>query len=165
MILLAHRCYTAPQIAHVVLLSEDTMCVLKRFMAGGLADVFSEQVRATVARSTLRGCVAMMIADNLMLRTAQSSRLVCRLLTELSGQMYLIYTHAFDPNANGTLLALAVSRPAVTHNHQRRDFESLLADVKSTLTRLPRPLVTCYVNSAVWQAPDIRSPQSQTAAT
>ena len=85
--MLAHRCYTVPQIARVVLLSEDTMCVLKRFMVEGLADVFSEQVCATVARLTLHGCVAMIIADKLMVRTDQSSRLVCRLLTELSGQV------------------------------------------------------------------------------
>jgi ABC-type enterobactin transport system permease subunit len=70
------------------------MCVLKRFMAGGLADVFSEQVCATVARSTLRGCVAMISVDNLTVHIDQSSRLMCRLLTELSGQVYLIYTHA-----------------------------------------------------------------------
>ena len=39
MILLAQRGYTIPQIARVVLRSEDTVHVLKRFSPGGLADV------------------------------------------------------------------------------------------------------------------------------
>ena len=39
MILLAQRGYTTPQIARVVLRSEDTVHVLKRFSPGELADV------------------------------------------------------------------------------------------------------------------------------
>ena len=57
-------------------------------------------MRAAVARSTSRGHVAIIIADNLKTYTAQGSLLVRSMLTELSGQLYLVYTPAYDPDAN-----------------------------------------------------------------
>src|SRR5947208_6536604 len=89
------------------------------------------QVRAAMARSKARGRVAMIIADNLKTHTAQGSLLVRRMLTELSDQLYLVYTPAYDPDANRIEWLWRISRRVVTHNHQRRDFEALLADVET----------------------------------
>src|ERR1700681_4186489 len=62
-----------------------------RVAPGRTADVFCEQVRAAVARSTSRGRVALVIADNLKAHTAAGSLLVRSMLTELKGQLYLVY--------------------------------------------------------------------------
>jgi hypothetical protein len=67
---------------------------------------------AAVARSTARERVAMIIADNLKTHTAQGSLLVRRMLTELSDQLYLVYTPAYDPDASGTLVEVRASRAA-----------------------------------------------------
>jgi hypothetical protein len=71
-----------------------------RIATGRTADVFCEQVRAAVARSKARGRVAIIIADNLKTHTAQGSLLVRSMLTELSTQLFLVYTPAYDPDAN-----------------------------------------------------------------
>src|SRR5437763_5413677 len=71
-----------------------------RIAIGRTADVFCEQVRAVVARSKARGRVAMIIADNLKTHTAHGSLLVRGLLTELSTQLFLVYTSGYDPDAN-----------------------------------------------------------------
>jgi len=72
------------------------------------------QVRAAVDRSKARGRVAMIIADNLKTHTAPGSLLVRSMLTELSAHLSLVYTPAYDPDANGTLVALAHLSP---HRH------------------------------------------------
>jgi hypothetical protein len=54
------------------------------------ADVFCDQVRAAVARSRLRGRVAILITDNLKTHTSQGSLLVRGVLTELSDQHFLV---------------------------------------------------------------------------
>jgi hypothetical protein len=77
MIVLAQLGHTAPHIAIMVLRSEDT-----------------------VARSQAGGRVAIIIADNLKTHTAEGSLLVRRMLTELSDQLSLVYTPAYDPDAN-----------------------------------------------------------------
>jgi len=71
-----------------------------RIATGRTAEVFCEQVRAAVARSTTRGRVAIIIADNLKTHTAQGSLLVRSMLSELSSQLSLVYTPAYDPDAN-----------------------------------------------------------------
>ena len=73
------------------------------------------------------------------------------MLTELSGQLYLVYTPAYDPNANRIEWLWRISRRVVTHNHQRRDFESLLAD--DLLRHIGSPF-----------APDKEATQPQTTA-
>src|SRR5256886_12646454 len=71
-----------------------------RIATGRTADVFCDQVRAAVARSKARGRVAIIIADNLKTHTAQGSLLVRSMLSELSDQLSLVYTPAYDPDAN-----------------------------------------------------------------
>ena len=108
------------------------------------ADVFCEQVRASVTRSKARGRVAIIITDNLKTYTAQGSLLVRNLLTELSDQPSLVYTPAYDPDANRIGWLWHISLRSVTHNHHRSDFESRLCDGRThfeTLSHTPDDLL------------------------
>src|SRR5438445_1980923 len=107
-----------------------------RLAPGRTTDVFCEQVRAAVARSKQRGRVAIVIADNLKTHTSAGSLLVRSMLTELKEQLYLVYTPAYDPDANRIEWLWRISRRVVTHNHQRSDFDRLLADVDTHLQAL-----------------------------
>ena len=101
-----------------------------RLAPGRTAAAFCEQVRAAVARSRARGRVAIVVADNLRTHTAAGSKLVRQLLAELQGQLYLVYTPAYDPDANRIEWLWRWTRRAVTHNHQRRLFDALQADLR-----------------------------------
>jgi DDE superfamily endonuclease len=102
-----------------------------RLAPGRTAAAFCTQVRAAVARSQARGRVAIVIADNLRTHTAAGSTLVRQLLAELEGRLHVVYTPAYDPDANRIEWLWRVSRRAVTHNHQRRDFATLCADAEA----------------------------------
>jgi transposase len=135
-----------------------------RIAPGRTADVFCEQVRAAVAHSKERGHVTIIITDNLKTQTAQGSLLVRNMLTELSDQLSLVYTPAYDPDANRIEWLWRISRRIVTHNHQRRDIESLLADARKhfeTLARTPGDLLR-HIGSPF--APDKRPIRSQALA-
>jgi transposase len=71
------------------------------------------------------------ITDNLKTHTSAGSLLVRSMLTELKECLYLVYTPAYDPDANRIESLWRVSRRVVTHNHQRSDFALLLADVET----------------------------------
>ncbi len=104
------------------------------------ADVFCQQVRSAVARSTQRGRVAIVIADNLKTHTPAGSLLVRSMLTELKEHLRLVYIPAYDPDANRIEWLWRVSRGVVTHNHHRSTFELLLTDLEThfqTLARTP----------------------------
>ncbi len=98
---------------------------------GRTAGPFCEQLAGAVARSQARGRVAIVIADNLGTHTPAGSRLVRQVLAACQGALYLVYTPAYDPEANPIEWLWRVTRRAVTHNHQRRDMESLMADAQS----------------------------------
>jgi transposase len=135
-----------------------------RIATGRTADVFCEQLRAAVARSKERGRVAIVITDNLKTHTPQGSLLVRSMLTELSDQLHLVYTPAYDPDANRIEWLWRISRRIVTHNHHRCDFESLLADARThfeSLVHTPDGLLR-HIGSPF--APDTRPPRSQTRA-
>jgi hypothetical protein len=107
-----------------------------RLAAGRTADVFCDQVRAAVARSQARDRVAIVIADNAGTHTAAGSKLVQQLLSELTDQVQLVYTPAYDPDANRIEWLWRVSRRVVTHNHQRRDLATLGADAAAHFQHL-----------------------------
>lgn len=83
-----------------------------------------------MARSKQRGHVAIVIADNLKAHTPAGSLLVRSLLSEFKDYLYLVYTPAYDPDANRIEWLWRVSRWVVTHNHHRSTFELLLADTE-----------------------------------
>lgn len=101
-----------------------------RLAPGRTAAVFCAQVRAAVTRSQARGRVAIVIADNLRTHTVAGSRLVRQMLDELQGQLYLVYTPAYDPDANRIEWLWRISRRAVTHNHRRDTWDELQADIE-----------------------------------
>ena len=108
--------------------------------------------------------MAIIITDNLKTHTAQGSLLVRSMLTELSDRLSLVYTPAYDPDANRIEWLWRISRRIVTHNHHRSDFESLLADARThfeSLTHTPDALLR-RIGSPF--APDKRSTQSQERA-
>jgi hypothetical protein len=71
-----------------------------RVAPGRTAEVFCDQVRAAVARSKRRERIALVMTDNLKTHTSAGSLLVRSMLTELKEHLYLVYTPAYDPDAN-----------------------------------------------------------------
>jgi transposase len=102
------------------------------------ADLFAEQLRAAIARSRPRGRVAIVLADNLRTHTPRGSLLVRRLLAEARDHLRLVYTPAYDPDANRIEWLWRIVRHAVTHNHQREDFDLLLTDLWTEFAALAR---------------------------
>ena len=100
-----------------------------RFAPGRTAEVFCAQVRAAVARSRTQGRQALVIADNLRTHTPAGSKLGRQMLTELQDHLRIIYTPAYDPDANRIEWLWRWSRRDVTHNHQRTTFATLLEDI------------------------------------
>jgi hypothetical protein len=95
---------------------------------GRRAAPFCAQLRRAVARSQARGRVALVVLDNLSIHTPHGSRLVRALLAELRGQLVLVYTPAYDPEANRIEWLWRALRRAVTHTHTREALDPLLAD-------------------------------------
>jgi DDE superfamily endonuclease len=100
-----------------------------RLAPGRTADVFCAQVRAAVARSRTRDRRAIVIVDNLRTHTPAGSKRVRQMLTELHDHLRIIYTPAYDPDANRIEWLWRWSRREVTHNHQRTTFAVLLEDI------------------------------------
>jgi len=100
------------------------------------ADLFRDQLRAAWERSRKRGRVAIVIADNLRTHTPRGSLLVRELLAEAGGQLRLVYTPAYDPDANRIEWLWRPVRRAVTHNHHRTDFDTLLTDLRTEFDAL-----------------------------
>jgi len=71
------------------------------------------------------------IVDNLRTHTPAGSKLVRQMLAELQDHLRLIYTPAYDPDANRIEWLWRWSRREVTHNHQRTTFAALLADIQA----------------------------------
>jgi DDE superfamily endonuclease len=86
------------------------------------------QLRRAVARSRSRGRIAMVILDNLGIHTPKGSRLLRELLAELGGDLVLVYTPTYDPDANRIEWLWRALRRTVTHTHQRQRLEDLVAD-------------------------------------
>ncbi|HEY7418694.1 MAG TPA: transposase [Ktedonobacteraceae bacterium] len=135
-----------------------------RVALGRTADVFCRQVRAAVARSQQRGRVAIVMADNLRTHTSTGSLLVRSMFVELKEHLRLVYTPAYDPDANRIEWLWRVSRRVVTHNHHRRTFDLLFADLEvhfQTLARSPAEVLR-HIGSPF--APDKETPLPLTYA-
>ena len=100
------------------------------------AALFCDQLRAALARSRQRGRVAIVLADNLRTHTPRGSRLVRALLAEAGGDLRLVYTPAYDPEANRIEWLWRIVRRAVTHNHHREEFAVLLDDLRREFAAL-----------------------------
>jgi len=100
------------------------------------AGPFCDQLRAAAERSRQRGRVAIVLADNLKTHTPRGSLLVRQMLADLEGQLVLLYTPRYDPDANRIEWLWRVVRHAVTHNHQRPTFALLLDDLRAQFQAL-----------------------------
>lgn len=128
-----------------------------RLAPGRTAAAFCEQVQAVVARSRARGRVAIVVCDTLRTHTAAGSRQVRQMLTDLDGQLHVVYTPAYDPDANRSEWLWRVARRAVTHNHRRRDFATLCADAEAHFRDLvahPEAVLAHIGSPGLVQAPE-----------
>ena len=95
---------------------------------GRRAVPFCAQLRRAVERSRARGRIAMVLMDNLGIHTPKGSLLLRQLLDELRGQLILVYTPTYDPDANRIEWLWRALRRAATHNHTRESLAHLLED-------------------------------------
>ena len=86
------------------------------------------QLRRAVERSQGRGRIALVLLDNLGTHTPKGSLLVRALLEEFRGQLVLVYTPPYDPEANRIEWLWRALRRAVTHTHTRESLALLLED-------------------------------------
>ena len=80
----------------------------------------------------------MVLLDNLGIHTPKGSLLLRQLLDELRGQLILVYTPAYDPDANRIEWLWRAFRRTVTHTHTRETLASLLEDADARLTPSPQ---------------------------
>jgi hypothetical protein len=95
---------------------------------GRRAAPFCAQLRRAVERSQARGRIAMVLLDNLGIHTPKGSLLLRQLLDDMRGKLVLVYTPAYDPDANRIEWLWRALRRAVTHNHSREMLPALLDD-------------------------------------
>jgi hypothetical protein len=103
---------------------------------GRTAAPFCEQLARAVARSQARGRQAIVIADNLGTHTPEHSVLVRQVLGACQGVLHLVYTPAYDPDANRIEWLFRVTRREVTHNHHRKEMGQLILDAHAHFQRL-----------------------------
>ncbi len=117
---------------------------------GRRAAPFCAQLRRAVARSTARGRRAIVLLDNLSIHTPRGSRLLRALLAEANAdeeRLVLVYTPAYDPEANRIEWLWRALRHAVTHCHTRETLDLLLADADAWATALAPDHVLAHIGS------------------
>ena len=110
-----------------------------RLAPGRTADVFCAQVRDAVARSRAQGRMAIVLVENLRTQRPAGSKLVRQMLGEWHDHLRLIYTPAYDPDANRIEWLWRWSRREVTHKHQRTTFAALLEAIHEHFETLRQP--------------------------
>jgi transposase len=73
--------------------------------------------------------MALVLVDNLRTHTPAGSKLARQMLAELPDHLRLMYTPAYDPDANRIEWLWRWSRREVTQNHQRSAFTTLREDI------------------------------------
>lgn len=86
------------------------------------------QLDHLVERSQARGRVAILLWDNLGIHTRRGSRRLRAYLDVHGDCLCLVYTPAYDPDANPTERLWRPLRLAVTHNHHRDTLAELYHD-------------------------------------
>ena len=111
------------------------------------AEPFCAQLRRAVERSKARGRVAIVVLDNRGIHTPRRSKLLRALLEEYKDDLLLVYTPAYDPDANRIEWLWRDLRRAVTHNHRRRALAELLDDATVWAEGLPPAAVLTAIGS------------------
>jgi transposase len=101
------------------------------FGLGRTADLFVAHLDALVARSQARGRIALVVTDNARIHTARGAKRVREALDRHGDALPLVYTPAYDPEANPTERLFPPLRRAVTHNHHRDTLLDLYADLET----------------------------------
>ena len=117
---------------------------------GRRAAPFCAQLRRALARSARRGRIAIVLCDNLSIHTPHGSRLLRALLAEANAigeRLVLVYTPAYDPEANRIEWLWRALRRAVTHCHTRERLDPLLADADAWATALTPTEVLAHIGS------------------
>ena len=114
---------------------------------GRCAAPFCAQLRRAVERSTARGRKAIVVLDNLGTHTPRRSKLLRALLEEYKDGLLLVYTPAYDPDANRIEWLWRALRAAVTHNHRRQTLEELLSDATVWADALTPAEVLAHIGS------------------
>jgi DDE superfamily endonuclease len=114
---------------------------------GRRAAPLCDQLRRAAERSRSRGRIAMVILDNLGIHTPKGSRLLRGLLEELGGQLVLVYTPTYDPDANRIEWLWRALRRSVTHTHQRTTLTELLADAQAWARSITPAAVLSQIGS------------------
>ncbi len=118
--------------------------------AGRRAVPFCAQLRRALARSARRDRIAVVLCDNLSIHTPRGSRLLRSLLEEANAieeRLVLVYTPAYDPEANRIEWLWRALRRAVTHCHTRATLDPLLADADAWATALSPTAVLAHIGS------------------
>ncbi len=111
------------------------------------AEPFCAQLRRAVERSKARGRVAIVVLDNLGIHTSRRSKKLRTLLEEYTDDLLLIYTPAYDPDANRIEWLWRELRRPVTHNHHRQTLEDLPDDATVWADGLPPAAVLAAIGS------------------
>jgi transposase len=96
---------------------------------GRRAQPLVEQLTALVERSRARGRTALVLSDNLRIHTPAGSLVLRALLAAHPDDLRLVYTPAYDPDANRIEWLWRTTRRVVTHAHQRTAIAELTTDL------------------------------------
>ncbi|HZQ97441.1 MAG TPA: transposase [Chloroflexota bacterium] len=131
---------------------------------GRRAAPFAAQLTALADRARARGRLAIVLADNLRIHTPAGSLLVRHLLADRP-EIVLVYTPAYDPDANRIEWLWRPTRRAVTHAHGRTRIEDLTTDLTDHFADLAAhpAAVLRHVGSPNAHTPPIDHPLAEAA--
>jgi transposase len=132
--------------------------------AGRRAAPFCAQLRRAVERSQARGRIAIVLLDNLGIHTPKGSLLLRQLLEHLRGQLILVYTPAYDPDANRIEWLWRALRRAVTHTHTREVLTELLSDADAWAHNISPMAVLRQIGSPFADTPPVSTDDALTHA-
>jgi len=112
------------------------------------ADPFCTHLRRAIARSTARGCGALVILDTRGIHTPRRSKLRRTLVEEEGEHLVLVYTPSDAPDSQRIAGLWAAFRDAVTHTHQRATCEVLLQDATAWAAALPAAELLRHIGSS-----------------
>jgi hypothetical protein len=131
---------------------------------GRRAQPLVDQLGALVARSRARGRAAIVVYDNLRIHTPAGSLVLRAFLAAHPDALTLVYTPAYDPDANRIEWLWRSTRRVVTHAHQRTAIADLTTDLTDHFADLaahPRAVLR-HVGSPHATAPHAADPPSAT---
>jgi hypothetical protein len=131
---------------------------------GRRAQPLVDQLGALLDRSRARGRAAIVVYDNLRIHTPAGSLVLRAFLAAHPDALTLVYTPAYDPDANRIEWLWRTTRRVVTHAHQRTAIAELTTDLTDHFADLaahPRAVLR-HVGSPHATAPHAAEPPAAT---